>query len=146
MTEVNPFTTVSTWPTIADVIVDGQELDNLTLAEVKANPNAIIAETTTYSYGLTVYLYRDASFQSWKDTMISEADHPTEAEKTLRDTYSNYSLAIKCDIFNLVGNTNTAIRAQTGCCLRDMDTTKGGGYCMLINSAEDGIDTLNNLE
>ena len=73
--------------------------------------------------------------------MISEADHPTEAEKTLRDTYSNYSLAIKCDIFNLVGNTNTAIRAQTGCCLRDMDTTKGGGYCMLINSAEDGIDT-----
>ena len=80
-------------------------------------------------------MYRDSAFDSWKTAVADRADTGiTEEEKTFRDTYSSYSLAIVCDILNLEGNTNTASRAGTGCCLRDMSGSVGGGYCMLINS------------
>lgn len=47
-----------------------------------------------------------------------------------------------CNITTMItGATASADKDQSGCCLRDLSTTEGGGYCLLYNDATPTIPT-----
>lgn len=90
---------------------------------------------------LFVYIYEDSAFGNWI-TAINTRGDLTDLEKIIIDEYSSYTLRIFCDITVIGGLDNTNSKTSSGCCLRDMEpTSQGGGYCMLKDSAQTGIDT-----
>ena len=85
------------------------------------------------TYEMSVWLYADTAFSTWKAKVDDAANTPTEDEKVFAYDYSDYTIAIKCDVTKVAGNDNAANRAESGCCLRD-ESQKGGGYCIKIKA------------
>ena len=83
------------------------------------------------NYELSVWLYADPAFSNWKAEVNDSTKSPTENEKEFAEQYSDYTLAIYCNITKVDGKGEEANRAESGCCLRDK-SQKGGGYCMKL--------------
>ena len=67
---------------------------------------------------------------SW-DGFVAQVT-PTDATDTEHmNNYSDYAMAWYC---NLVG-TKDAIKAGSACCLKDIEDTEGGGYCLKYEDA-----------
>ena len=88
------------------------------------------------TYGLYVWLYEDTAFSNW----LNALSNPTEDEKTYRDSMSSYTLAMKCNITEIDSNDSTGNKSGFGCCLQDL-SQDGGGYCVVVNSSRDDIDS-----
>ena len=111
-----------------------------------------------------MWLYSDEAFTNWAANI---SDSNPDLEQTFKNRYSDYTLAMVCDISALlvrvdrtyttttdadgndvVSHTGTdyyynltdGSKANWGCCLQDK-SQKGGGYCMAVNDAEDDIDS-----
>jgi len=88
-------------------------------------------------YGLTVWLYQDNSFANWKTHVEQTAIYaalPGNVKNYILD-YSDYNIAIQCNLNNIDGNdSSTESRANFGCCLRDDSELQNGGYCLLLNT------------
>ena len=50
-------------------------------------------------------------------------------------------LQMRCNLSVIDGEDSSANKSGWGCCLRDRMTSKGGGYCMMLNANSDGIET-----
>ena len=76
----------------------------------------------------------------WKTSVESNAS----ASETLKEyalNYSDYMLQMRCNLSVIRGNDSSANKAGMGCCLRDREVSKGGGYCMILNNNSDDIET-----
>ena len=101
--------------------------------------NILIAQTTdagVNEYGMTVWLYANSDFATWWSD-VGGKSAASEAEKLYKDAYSEYVLAMQCEVTTIDSN---AFAAYSGCCIKD-ETQDGGGYCMMVNSATDGMNT-----
>ena len=54
---------------------------------------------------------------------------------------SPYSLVMHCNLTAIGANGQTDNKSRYGCCLRDLSWREGGGFCMIVNSARDDVDT-----
>ena len=102
---------------------------------IDCNTNCSVDATGIY--GLDVWLYEDPAFTNWQNTIASG---PTEDEKTYRDSMSSYTLAIYCNIEVIESNDATGNKSGFGCCLQDL-SQDGGGYCIVVNTSVDDIDS-----
>ena len=91
----------------------------------------------TDDYGLAVWLYEDSAFTDWQSAL----SNPTDEEVILRDSMSPYTLAMECNLTAIGTNGTTGNKSGYGCCLRDLSWKKGGGFCMVVNSARNDVDT-----
>ena len=46
-----------------------------------------------------------------------------------------------CNLTAIGANGQTDNKAGYGCCIRDLSWREGGGFCMIVNSARDDVDT-----
>ena len=86
-----------------------------------------------------MWLYQDNAFNDWK-TNRETAGNETENEKLYIDGQSDYTLTMECNVTSIEANDSTANKSGYGCCLQDL-SQNGGGYCMVINSSRDDVDT-----
>ena len=94
---------------------------------------AQVADAGVNEYGFTVWLYAASHFSTWWDAVSS----PDEDEKLYKEAYSEYVLAFQCEVTTIDSN---AFAAYSGCCIKD-ETQEGGGYCMMVNSSTNGMNT-----
>jgi len=90
-------------------------------------------EAGVNEYGFKVYLYAANHFSTWWDAVSS----PDEDEKLYHEAYSEYIMAFDCEVSTIDSN---AFAAFSGCCIKD-ETQEGGGYCMMVNSSTNGMNT-----
>ena len=91
---------------------------------------------------MSVWLFADTAFSTWKAKVEDTSKYsPTENEKEFAANYSDYTLAIFCNITKVAGSDYNANRAESGCCLRDK-SQKGGGYCMKLGVPATSVVTV----
>ena len=99
------------------------------------------ADAATNNYELSVWLYADPAFTNWKAKVDDSKNSPTENEKEFAGQYSDYTLAMYCNIEKVGGKGEESNRAESGCCLRDK-SQKGGGYCMKLGVPATNVVTV----
>ena len=93
----------------------------------------------TDDFGLDVWLFQDDAFKDWKKSVYWDSAS-TDIEERFAYVYSDYTLQMQCNLANISGSDTSVDKSGWGCCLRD-ESIYGGGYCMVVNSTQDGIDT-----
>ena len=84
--------------------------------------------TTTPDINLfEIVLYADTT--AW-DGFIAQIDSTDATDTEHSENYSSYAMSWYC---NLTGTLN-ATKGGSGCCLRDRESTEGGGYCIRYNT------------
>lgn len=89
-----------------------------------------------------MWLFADTAFSTWKAKVEDTTNNsPTENEKEFAANYSDYTLAIFCNITKVNKLDMNDNRAESGCCLRDK-SQKGGGYCMKLGVPATSVVTV----
>lgn len=114
------FTTISattTVPTAAEAASVGSVI-NYAITGTKSGTT----DTTIFA----VILYADTS--AW-DTFLANIDRSVTTDVEYEENYSGYGMFWYCDL----RGTLNATTVGSGCCLRDRETTDGGGYCIIYS-------------
>ena len=92
-------------------------------------------------FGMEVDIYQDEAWNNWQDAVydLGRSNISDEQEQYLI-RYDENTLRIKCNMTSMGANLSSSSKANCGCCLRDEDDV-GGGYCVMVNADEDGVDT-----
>ena len=101
------------------------------------NGSGSLFEDGVTNYSVNVWLYADTAFSTW---VAAFDNSETEDEKNFRDEYSDYMMRMRCDITAVDSIVDLVNRAGMGCCLWDKEN-QGGGFCSLLNTTPDGLET-----
>ena len=82
-------------------------------------------DTTIFS----VVLYAETA--GW-DEFLANIDRTSSTDVEYEENYSAYSMFWYCD---LRGTVDTTV-SGSGCCLRDRESTDGGGYCIIYDATD----------
>lgn len=107
-------------PTAADAAAVGSVV-NYAITGTKSGS----ADTTIFS----VMLYAETG--GW-DNFLAAVDRTSSTDVEYEENYSGYAMFWYCDLRGTVDATV----AGSGCCLRDRESTDGGGYCIIYDATD----------
>ena len=111
---------ITLWEDVTNILYVKPNDDNKNVIIDCTSTNVCISgdDNTSDNFGMSVWLYSDAAFETWA-ALRETSDDRTEDEKTYIDQQSGYTIKIECN-FEVYGTSSAAsAKANFACCLRD---------------------------